>query len=127
MQSVVIGGIKKSRIDRDAFRRVSQSKRRGIAVNFVTTSITKDVIVAISATIGSTSFRNSDNGPMCCHYSSTGIFACQDLPLGQGKYIIIVPINQCKVRPGAVKISTVKRLGNGRGVKRAKIENQTGY
>lgn len=118
---------KKSRNNRDVFRRVSQSKGRGIADNFITTSTTKDVIVAISATIGSTSFRNSDNGPMCCHYSSTGIFACQDLPLGQGKYIIIVPINQCKVRPGAVKISTVKRLGNGRGVKRAKIENQTGY
>ena len=126
MQSVVIGGIKKSRIDRDAFRRVSQSKRRGIAVNFVTTSITKDVIVAISATIGSTSFRNSDNGPMCCHYSSTGIFACQDLPLGQGKYIIIESINQCKANPGAVKISTALSRGNGRGVSRAKKAKSKG-
>jgi len=64
---------------------VSQSKRRGIADNFINTSTTKDVKVAISATIGSTSFRNSDDGPMSCHHPFTGFFACQDSPLGHKK------------------------------------------
>lgn len=79
--------IKKPRIIRDIyFRRVSHSKKRGIVSNFISTSTTNDVTVAISATIGNTSFRNSGNCPMCCHYPSTGFFACQDSPLGHKKY-----------------------------------------
>ena len=37
------------------------------------------------------------------------------------------PLAQSLKAPGAVKISTALPRGNGRGVKRAKIENQTGY
>lgn len=89
MRNVATAGIqKKPRNFRDRIaRRVSHSERRGTVNSFIRTRVTNEMIVAKSATIGSTSFSNSGCCPMYGHYSSTGFSDRPDSPLGQLQYI----------------------------------------
>lgn len=117
MQNVVTAGIqKKPRNLRDRIaRRVSHSERRGTVNSFIRTRVTNEMIVAKSATIGSTSFSNSGCCPMYGHYSSTGFSDRPDSPLGQLQYIICSYKSQLLNRRGGsllcVKVSGERAWG----------------